>query len=93
MNRTPPEFEFAAVEGLDSFVLPVLEPTVVHGSRDAPGLSRNFGSGTGVEREFDSEAYEAGELEVGGSIVTGLATIGAAMTGVPITDCPIVGTL
>lgn len=88
MNRTPPEFEFAAVEGLDSFVLPVLEPTVVHGSRDAPGLSRNFGSGTGVEREFDSEAYEADELKVGGSIVTGLA-----MTEVPITDCPIIGTL
>ena len=88
MNRTPPEFEFAAVEGLDSFVLPVLEPTVVHGSRDAPGLSRNFGSGTGVEWEFVSEAYEADELEVGGSIVTGFA-----ITEVPITDWPIIGTL
>lgn len=44
-----------------------------------------MGSGTGVECESVSDANEADEVEVGGSIVTGLETIGA-----PITGCPIV---
>ena len=76
----PPEFELAAMEFPESLVLPVLEPTVIQVSRAAPGLSRNLGSGTGIE----FEATEAGD-EVGGSIVTGLATIGTAITVVPIT--------
>ena len=84
MNRRPLEFELAVLVFPESLALPVLEPTVVQVSRAAPGLSRNLGSGTGVECEFVSEANEAGD-EVGGSIVTGLATIGAAITVVPIT--------
>ena len=80
----PPEFELAAMEFPESLVLPVLEPTVIQVSRAAPGLSRNLGSGTGVEFKFKFEATEAGD-EVGGSIVTGLATIGTAITVVPIT--------
>jgi hypothetical protein len=76
----PPELELAVLEFPESLVLPVLDPTVVQLSRAAPGLSRNLGSGTGVECEFISEANEAGD-EVGGSIVTGLAMIGAVITG------------
>ena len=76
----------AVRESPESLVLPVFEPTVVQVSRAAPGLSRNLGSGTGVDCEFTSDANEADEVDVGGNIVTGLATIGAAMAVVPITD-------
>ena len=85
MNRTPLVLVLAVRESLQSLVFPAVEPTVVPESRAAPGLSRNLGSGTGVECEFVPDANEADEADVGGSIVTGLATIGAAMTVVPIT--------
>jgi hypothetical protein len=58
----------------------IREPTVAQESRAAaPGLARNFGSGTGPEYDFvsangDSAAVDA---EVGGNIATGFeATAG-----------------
>ena len=74
--------------------LPCFEPIVVHASRTAPGLSRNFGSGTGAERDSASVGNETDDIavEVGGSIVTGFAMTGDATTGLVTIGCPIIGT-
>ena len=68
------------------------EPTVVQDSRAAiaPGLSRNFGSGTGTEYDFASANCESVEFEaeVSGNIVTGLD----ATAGRPKADWLSVGT-
>lgn len=89
------ESQLLAVESPMALDLPPLEPTVVQLSRAAPGLSRNLGSGTGVECGSDTVGIETDEVvvEVGANIVTGFETIGAAINWRPLTDCPRVGTL
>ena len=91
LNRTPPVLD---VRESSAPLLPdrpsFREPTVVQESRvAAPGLSRNFGSGTGTEYDFASANCESADAEVSGNMVTGLD----AMTGRLRADWLIVGTV